>query len=248
MFLRCFQAYRTLLARLGSERGVELQPRLEIPLARPGGELHVLRRSGLPAPLHLAGALLRYRFLSLRERLGAVRAAVALGQLDPRAPELDRQTLGAWLAVHGQSPHATAALWDLIALPALNLPAGQASLALAAFVFKDGLLEHADAGDIGFHRLPQSEIVGEPAARALRAVGVDVRLGAARIRWWAGTAGSRSGAAGGRGVRRSWSPGWGIGRERSERRRVADLNRRAAARARRGLVGAARPLDGGGGR
>jgi hydroxysqualene dehydroxylase len=177
VFLRCFHAYRALLARLGSERRVELQSRLEIPLVRPGGEVSVLRRSGLPAPLHLAGTLLRYRNLSVRERLGAVRAAVALGRLDPRAPELDRQTLGAWLAAHGQGPRATAALWDLIALPALNLPADQASLALAAFVFKRGLLERADAGDIGFHRRPQSEIVGEPAERALRAAGVDVRLG-----------------------------------------------------------------------
>jgi uncharacterized protein with NAD-binding domain and iron-sulfur cluster len=177
VFLRCFHAYRALLARLGSERGVELQPRLEIPLVRPGGEVQVLCRSGLPAPLHLAGTLLRYRHLSLRERLGAARAAVALGRLDPGAPELDRQTLGGWLAAHGQSPHAMAALWDLIALPALNLPAAQASLALAAFVFKRGLLEQTDAGDIGFHRRPQSEIVGEPAERALRAAGVDLRLG-----------------------------------------------------------------------
>ena len=177
VFLRCFHAYRALLARLGSERRVALQPRLEIPLVRPGGEVSVLRRSGLPAPLHLAGTLLRYRNLTVRERLGAVRAALALGRLDPRAPELDRQTLGGWLAAHGQGPHATAALWDLIALPALNLPADQASLALAAFVFKRGLLERADAGDIGFHRRPQSEIVGEPAERALGAAGVDVRLG-----------------------------------------------------------------------
>ncbi len=177
VFLRCFHAYRALLARLGSERGVALQQRLEIPLVRPGGEVSVLRRSGLPAPLHLAGTLLRYRNLTVRERLGAVRAAVALGRLDPRAPELDRQTLGVWLAAHGQGPRATAALWDLIALPALNLPANQASLALAAFVFKRGLLEHADAGDIGFHRRPQSEIVGKPAERALRAAGVEVRLG-----------------------------------------------------------------------
>ncbi len=44
-----------------------------------------------------------------------------------------------------------AALWDLIALPTLNLPAAQASLALGAFVFKTGLLERDDAGDIGFH-------------------------------------------------------------------------------------------------
>ncbi len=177
VFLRCFTAYRALLARLGSDAKVWLQPRLEIPLVGPGGAVTELRRSGLPAPLHLTGTLLRYRVLTVRQRLAAARAAFALGRLDPRDPALDRLTLGAWLAAHGQSPHAIAALWDLIALPALNLPADRASLALAAFVFKRGLLQRADAGDIGFHRRPQSEIVGEPALGVLRAAGVEVRLG-----------------------------------------------------------------------
>jgi squalene-associated FAD-dependent desaturase len=177
VFLRCCAAYRALLERLGSEGGVFLQPRLEIPVVSPGGRVSVLRRSSLPAPLHLAGALLRYPHLSASERVGAARAALALGRLDPGAPALDRHTMGEWLAAHGQGPRAAAALWDLIALPALNLPAAQASLALGAFVFQKGLLERADAGDIGFHRRLLSEIVGDPAERALRAAGVELRLG-----------------------------------------------------------------------
>ena len=177
VFLRCCLAYRALLARLGSEHGVFLQPRLEIPVVSRGGAVSMLRRSSLPAPLHLAGALLRYRHLTVRERLRAGRAALALGRLNARAPELDGRTLGAWLAAHGQGPRAVAALWDMVALPTLNLPAAQASLALGAFVFQRGLLERADAGDIGFHRRPLSEIVGEPAERELRARGVELRLG-----------------------------------------------------------------------
>ncbi len=177
VFLRCCIAYRALLARLGSERWVFLQPHLEIPVVSRGGKVSVLRRSSLPAPLHLAGALLRYRHLTVRERLGAARAALALGRLNARAPELDGRTLGAWLAAHGQGPRAVAALWDLVALPTLNMPAAQASLGLGAFVFQRGLLERADAGDIGFHRRPLSEIVGEPAERELRARGVELRLG-----------------------------------------------------------------------
>jgi hydroxysqualene dehydroxylase len=177
VFLRCCTAYRALLARLGGESGVFLQGRLEIPVVSPGGRVNVLRRSSLPAPLHLAGALLRYPHLTRRERVGAARAALALGRVDARSPEADGRTLGEWLAARGQSPRAVAALWDLIALPALNLPAAQASLALGAFVFQRGLLERADAGDIGFHRRPLSEIVGDPAERALRAAGVELRLG-----------------------------------------------------------------------
>jgi squalene-associated FAD-dependent desaturase len=177
VFLRCCTAYRAMLARIGGERGVFVQRRLQIPVVSPGGRETVLRRTGLPAPLHLAGALARYPHLTVAERVGAARAALALGRVDPDGAGIDRRNMGEWLAAHGQGPRAVAALWDLIALPTLNLPAAQASLALGAFVFRTGLLERADAGDIGFHRGALSEIVGDPAERALRAAGVELRLG-----------------------------------------------------------------------
>ena len=83
VFLRCCASYRALLARLGSEDRVSIQPRLEIPVLKPGARPAALRRSALPAPLHLSGALVRYPHLSVRERLHAARAAVALARLDP---------------------------------------------------------------------------------------------------------------------------------------------------------------------
>jgi hydroxysqualene dehydroxylase len=86
-------------------------------------------------------------------------------------------SLGEWLAEHGQDSTSVAALWDLIALPTINLPAAQGSLALGAFVLQTGLLRHNDAGDIGFHMRPLSETLGEPASRVLREAGVEVRLG-----------------------------------------------------------------------
>jgi len=177
VFLRCCVAYRALLTRLGSESLTFVQPRLEIPVLAPGCEPTVLRRGSLPAPAHLAGALARYRHLSLSERLGAVRAAFGLMRLDPSDQALDQVSFGDWLARHGQGPRAVGALWDLIALPTLNLPAAEASLALAAFVFRTGLLSGADAGDIGFHQATLGETLSEPAKRALRDAGVEVRLG-----------------------------------------------------------------------
>jgi hydroxysqualene dehydroxylase len=205
VFLRCCSAYRALLARLGSERHVSIQPRLAIPVLRPGCEAALLARSLLPAPLHLAGALARYPYLSVAQRLRAARAAFALARLAPRvASEREEAvagarrprvgetgegggtahpgcpapgTLGEWLAEHGQDRVAVAALWDLIALPTLNLPAAEASLGLGAFVLQTGLLRHNDAGDIGFHMRPLSETIGDPAERALAAAGVNLRLG-----------------------------------------------------------------------
>ncbi len=182
VFLRCCSAYRALLRRLGSEHLVSVQPRLDIPVLRPGSQPARLRRGRLPAPLQLAGSLARYRYLTPTERLGVARAALALMRLGRSAAgrrELQRDALsfGDWLARHGQGPRAVNALWDLIALPTLNLPAAQASLALAEFVFREGLLHDAAAGDIGFHAATLSEIVGTPAERALRAAGVEIRLG-----------------------------------------------------------------------
>ena len=177
VFLRCCGAYRGLLARLGSEQLTTLQPRFEIPVLKPDSEPTFLRRGSLPAPAHLTGALASYPHLSLLQRLGAARAALGLMRLDPADPALDSVSFGDWLARHGQGPQAVAALWDLIALPTINLPAAQASLALAAFVFQTGLLSGADAGDIGFHTATLGQTLSEPAERALREAGVQVRLG-----------------------------------------------------------------------
>jgi len=178
VFLRCCEAYRSLLERLGSSSLVSVQPRLRIPVLRPGKEPYVLRRGSLPPPLHLAGALVRYRHLPLRERLLAARAALALMRLSrARAHELEGLTLGQWLAGHGQSSRAITSLWDLIALPTLNLPAREASLQLGAFVFQTGLLESAGGGDIGFHEHTLAETLGRPAERALADAGVRVLLG-----------------------------------------------------------------------
>jgi squalene-associated FAD-dependent desaturase len=182
VFLRCCVSYRTLLARLGSEDRVTIQPRLEIPVLKPGARTAVLRRSSLPAPLHLSGALARYPHLSVRERLRAARGALALARLDPSEEALDRVTFGDWLSRHGQSANAVRNLWDLIAAPSLNLPAAEASLALAAFVFRTGLLSGSDSGDIGFHSGTLDEVIGEPAGRALSSAGVEVMLGS-RAEW-----------------------------------------------------------------
>jgi squalene-associated FAD-dependent desaturase len=177
VFLRCCFAYRALLRRIGSEQLVRVQPRLEIPVLRPGAAPAMLRRGRLPAPLHLAGTLARYGHLGRAERLRAARAAFALTRERMRPQAVEEPTFGEWLAAHGQGERAVDALWDLIALPTLNVPAAQASLSLSLFVFHTGLLSSADAGDIGFHEATLSEIIAEPSERALREAGVELLLG-----------------------------------------------------------------------
>ncbi|MBA3717186.1 MAG: FAD-dependent oxidoreductase [Actinobacteria bacterium] len=176
VFLRCCTAYRQFLVRIEATDRTVLQPRLSIPVVSPGGRIARLERARLPAPLHLLPSLARFSFLSPRERLGIARAVRPLARLDLDDPSLDRRTFGSWLSEHGQSQAAVDALWNLIVLPTVNLPAAEASLALAAKVFQTGLLESADAGDIGYAAVPLQHVHGDAGGEALDQAGVPVRL------------------------------------------------------------------------
>jgi squalene-associated FAD-dependent desaturase len=174
VFLGCCSSYRAFIERIGASDQVYLQPRLDVPVLSPDGVRSSIRRTKLPAPLHLAISLLRYRFLSLRERLGLLRAVVALRRLDPTDPACDAETFGSWLTRHGQSPRAIERLWNLIIQPTVNVPASEASLALAAQVFRIGFLERADGADMGWSIVPLSRLHGENARHALSKSGVTV--------------------------------------------------------------------------
>lgn len=169
--LRCCTAYLGFLRRLGVEHLLPLQPRLRVPVLREHGKPGLLTRSGLPTPLHLAGTLLRYAPLSLRERAAAARASMALRKLDPDDPALDERTFGDWLTEHGQSANAIAGLWNLIALPTLNLPAGEAALSGAVRVFRTGLLDSNDGCDIGIPSVPFVQLHGDSATETIEQAG-----------------------------------------------------------------------------
>ena len=179
VFMRCCDDYRAFLDRLGMSGSVTLQPRLEVPVLAPNGTRASIRRSGRPAPLHLAAAIAGYRHLSIADRARLVPAILALGKLDPEDPELDDVAFGEFLAGHGQSLRAVAALWNLIVLPTLNVPAERASLALAVKVFRTGLLDSAEGGDMGWSNVPLGQLHGEAGERALGSAGVEMVFGTA---------------------------------------------------------------------
>ena len=178
VFLRCCESYLRFIHRIGAADAVYLQPRLDVPVLTPSGARASISRGSLPAPLHLGAALARYQHLGLGDRLRLAWPALALRRLNPDDPALDGVTFGRWLSRHGQRDVAIDRLWNLIALPTLNIPAAEASLGLAVKVFRTGLLDHADAGDIGWATVPLTELHGDYSARALARAGVETVLGA----------------------------------------------------------------------
>ncbi|CAL9595430.1 Hydroxysqualene dehydroxylase [Streptomyces sp. enrichment culture] len=180
VYMRCCTAYRWFLDRVGGTDLAPVQNRLDVPVldaARPGGpRLGRLRRSALPVPLHLAASLAAYPHLSVAERLAVGRAALALKGLDPADPALDATDFAGWLARRGQSRRAVEALWDLVGVATLNATAAHSSLALAAMVFKTGLLSEPGAADIGWARVPLGHLHDTLARKALEARGVRIAV------------------------------------------------------------------------
>ena len=178
VFLRCCTAYRGLLDRLGTTDRVHLQDRFDVRVLTPSGRRGRLRRTALPGPLHLLPALATYSLLRPADRVRAVRASLALRGLDPADPALDRIDLGTWLAAHGQRGPARRALWDLLAVAALNIRSEDAALGAAAMVFRTALLGRADAADLGVPAAPLGELHGTAAQDAVKRRSGEVRLSA----------------------------------------------------------------------
>ena len=177
VFLRCCTAYRGLLDRLGMAAHAPLQPRFDVTVVSPKRKAKLTRRR-LPAPLHLAQALLGYPFLNFSERSRISRAALGFKRLNERDPKTDELRLGDWLEAHGQDERTRRVLWDLFSVSSLNIGGDDASLALAAVVVKTGLLGDAGAADIGVPALSLGELHGAAAVRLLTSLGATVRASA----------------------------------------------------------------------
>jgi squalene-associated FAD-dependent desaturase len=180
IFLGCCTAYRDLLGKLGVTEHAPVQDRFDVRVLAPGPTPRRgrLRRTALPGPLHMLPALSRYPFLTLAERAKVARPALAMRFVNPARPAVDEQRFGDWLAARGQSERARRALWDLFSVSALNIAGDDASLSLAAFVVKTGLLGQNDAADIGVPALPLGELHGDAGAALLTKLGAQVLLNA----------------------------------------------------------------------
>jgi squalene-associated FAD-dependent desaturase len=150
-----------------------LQDRFEALLLAPGKPPARLRAIGLPAPLHLAPALLRYGYLDVRARL-----QIALALLAARRSPGPGETFAAWLDRHRQSPRAREAFWEPFLVPALNAPLEEVSAEAALFVVSTAFLRDADAARFGYSLVPLGHIAQAAARHVDR---VHLRAPVARV-------------------------------------------------------------------
>lgn len=129
----------------------------------------------LPAPLHLAWALLGARGLSFGEKFAAIRFM--------RTMEAQNFRLGqdicatALLSAHAQSERLRRYLWEPLCLAALNTEVARASAQVFLNVLRDSLAADRAASDLLLPATDFSRLFPEPAAAWLAGRGCQVHRG-----------------------------------------------------------------------
>ena len=168
-------AYRETLRLIAQVHPAPARALLRMPLDWYRHEHLHLRAPRLPAPLHLAAALLTAKGSSLRESWAAVRMMRKLRRANFRLP-LDT-SVSELLALHAQGPVLTQHLWMPLCVSALNTPSEIASAQLFLNVLRDGLNADRAGSDLLISRVDLSALFPEPAADYVRTRGGEVLTG-----------------------------------------------------------------------
>ncbi len=176
ILLGAYQHTLALMARIGvDERNILLRLPLRLEVVRADGSRVDLRAPALPAPLHLAWAILRCRGLRPAARLRALRLCVHL--LSSGFTVSEDHSVADWLAAHGQPPEVNEALWEPLCIAALNTPLREASARVFVNVLRLTFLRRRTDSDLLLPRRNLGDLLPEPAAAFIKRSGGRVQLG-----------------------------------------------------------------------
>jgi squalene-associated FAD-dependent desaturase len=137
VLMGCYHQTLDFLAKIGTRDRLVVHENLEIEmLDGPGRPAH-LRTVSLPGPFHMTAGLMRYKHLTIAERLGAVRAGMQMMYMRRFArARLQRMTVAEFMDLTWQGPQARRTFWYPLAIATLNEQPELASAALLAEVMK----------------------------------------------------------------------------------------------------------------
>ena len=170
VLLRCCTNLIDLYERLGVGELIEWHDTLHFIDRR--GRHDVLRGASLPAPLHLASSLVKFRSLGWRDKI-AIARALSSALASPVAERAAWHDLpfSTWLRRQRQPATAVAAFWDTVVVSALNDTLDGVSTAAALHVYLHGFMAHRDGYHVGVPRVPLARLYTAAAEIIARAGG-----------------------------------------------------------------------------
>ena len=166
LLIGAYRETQRLMRLVGADPG-QLLARSPLALNFPGDVS--IRAPRLPAPLHLAAALLGARGLNLSEKFAAIRFMRRLKK--DRFQAQQDGTVAALLERHGQPRRLCKFIWEPLCLAALNTPADAASAEVFVTVLQDSLGGATGASDLLLPRADLGALFPDVAARYVEGAG-----------------------------------------------------------------------------
>ncbi len=167
-------AYRELL-RLMNVVGISARVYDRVPLRLSMPPRFLMRAPLLPAPMHVAFALLTAKGLRWSERFAAVRMMRAIEK--KQFIVSSDITVDALLLCHQQPQNLIDYLWQPLTISALNTPTATASAQIFVNVLRDALAGAREASDLLLPKVDLTALFPDPAAEWVIGHGGEVRLG-----------------------------------------------------------------------
>ena len=174
----CYRETFAFLRRIGAGHNVRMQRTLALPFGAADGTLSELKCPRLPAPLHLLSGVLTWNALSLRDRAAVLKVAPAIVRARSSPAAQARMTVLEWLRRHGQTDTIIAALWEPLAVAALNQPIADASAGPFARVLAEMFGRDPSAAAVVLPTVPLDQMYAAPARAFIESRGGEVRLDA----------------------------------------------------------------------
>jgi squalene-associated FAD-dependent desaturase len=150
--------------------------------ASPGGERAEIRRSGLPAPLHLAPSFARFPFLSFDDKRSIARAMLRIVANEGKPLHERTTTMLEWLKEQRQTAHAIERFWKTVLVSALNEDLDRMDAAYGIDVFWKAFLVNPNGMRIGIPAVPLSELYTSCREHLERSGVVRTRVGVVEVR------------------------------------------------------------------
>jgi hydroxysqualene dehydroxylase len=177
VMMGCYSATLRYIDHIGSAEMIRRFPGLSLAFRHADGGRAELRAGALPGAPGLLQGVLRFGLLSVRDRIGIVRAMVSLRLLGGEsAAALHDKDCATWLTSLGQSERAMECFWTPVVLATLNATPAQASAGYLYTVLRAVFFSGSGSSDMLLPDVGLSELLVRPALKRLSGAGARVAL------------------------------------------------------------------------
>jgi squalene-associated FAD-dependent desaturase len=164
VLMGCYHQTLDFLAKIGTRDRLLVHRNLEIEMLDGPGRPARLRTASLPGPFHITAGLMRYKHLSVAERLAAVSAGMRMMYMRRFArARLKQMTVAEFMDLTGQGAQARRTFWYPLAIATLNEQPYLASAALFAEVMKRAFFSRRNDSAFLYSRVGLSELYCDAA-------------------------------------------------------------------------------------